>query len=92
LNCFALLPPVALILDLHRRADRAARDVFRKIRRFAPEIPIVVLGTLSESDTIVILELGADDYVSRPFSGRELLACGGAPIPAHRCEGRFCLS
>ena len=27
-----------------------------------------------ESDTIVLLELGADDYVSRPFSGRELLA------------------
>ena len=67
-------PPVALILDLHRRANRAARDVFRKIRRFAPEIPIVVSGPLSESDTIVFLELGADDYVSRPFSGRELLA------------------
>lgn len=27
-----------------------------------------------ESDTIVLLELGADAYVSRPFSGRELLA------------------
>jgi two-component system, OmpR family, alkaline phosphatase synthesis response regulator PhoP len=67
-------PAVAVVLDLHRRANSAARDVFRKIRQVAPEIPIVVLGTLSESDTILLLELGADDYVSRPFSGRELLA------------------
>ena len=67
-------PPVAVVLDLHRREKSAGRDVFRKIRQFVPEIPIVVLGTPSESDTILLLELGADDYVSRPFSGRELLA------------------
>ena len=67
-------PPVAVVLDLHRREKSAGRDVFRKIRQFVPEIPIVVLGTRSESDTILLLELGADDYVSRPFSGRELLA------------------
>ena len=67
-------PPVAVLLDLHRRADSTGRDVFWKIRQFAREIPIVVLGTLSESDTILLLELGADDYVSRPFSSRELLA------------------
>ncbi len=67
-------PPVAVVLDLHRRANSAGRDIFRKIRQFVPEIPIVVLGTRSESDTILLLELGADDYVSRPFSGRELLA------------------
>jgi two-component system, OmpR family, alkaline phosphatase synthesis response regulator PhoP len=67
-------PPVAVVLDLHRGANSAGRDIFRKIRQFVPEIPIVVLGTLSESGTILLLELGADDYVSRPFSGRELLA------------------
>lgn len=67
-------PPVAVVLDLHRREKSAGRDIFRKIRQFTPEIPIVVLGTLSESDKILLLELGADDYVSRPFSGRELLA------------------
>jgi DNA-binding response OmpR family regulator len=67
-------PPVALVLDLHRRASGAGREVFQKVRRFARELPIVVLGTLSEADTILLLELGADDYVSRPFSGRELLA------------------
>ena len=67
-------PPVAVVLDLHRREKSAGQDVFRKIRQFVPEIPIVVLGTRSESDTILLLELGADDYVSRPFSGRELLA------------------
>ena len=67
-------PPVAVVLDLQRREKSAGREVFRKIRQFVPEIPIVVLGTRSESDTILLLELGADDYVSRPFSGRELLA------------------
>ena len=39
-----------------------------------PRIPIIVLGTLLKSDTTVLLELGADDYVSRPFPGREVLA------------------
>ncbi|PYX23843.1 MAG: hypothetical protein DMG82_10420 [Acidobacteria bacterium] len=46
----------------------------RKIRQGVPEIPIIVLGTLLKSDTTVLLELGADDYVSRPFPGREVLA------------------
>lgn len=39
-----------------------------------PRDPYRCLGTLSESDTIVLLELGADDYVSKPFSGRQLPA------------------
>jgi two-component system alkaline phosphatase synthesis response regulator PhoP len=67
-------PLVAVVLDLHRRSSCAGRDVFRKIRQGVREIPILVLDTLVESDTIVLLELGADDYASRPFSGRELLA------------------
>jgi two-component system alkaline phosphatase synthesis response regulator PhoP len=67
-------PPVAVVLDLHRRSSSAAWDVFRKIKQVVCETPIIVLGTLLESDTIVLLELGVDDYVSRPFSGRELLA------------------
>ena len=66
-------PPVAVVLDLHRRSSSAAWDVFRKIKQVVCETPIIVLGTLLESDTIVLLELGADD-VSRPFRGRELLA------------------
>ena len=36
LELFRTAPPIALILDLHRRANRAARNVFSKIRRFAP--------------------------------------------------------
>lgn len=67
-------PPVAVVLDLHRRANSAGRDFFPKIRQFVPEVPILVLGTSSEADTVLLLELGADDCVSSPFSGKELLA------------------
>jgi two-component system, OmpR family, alkaline phosphatase synthesis response regulator PhoP len=74
LEMIRIAPPIAVVLDLHRMANSAGRDIFRKIRQFVPETPIVVLGTLSEADTILLLELGADDYISRPFSGRELLA------------------
>jgi CheY-like chemotaxis protein len=82
--------PVAVVLELHRRSSCAGRDVFRKIRQGVREIPIIVLGTLLESDTIVLLELGADDYVSRPFPGREVLArVRGASILAYDGDGRL---
>jgi len=74
LRCFATLPPVAVGLDMHRRSSSAGWDVFRKVRQVVREIPIIVLGTLLESDTLLLLEPGADDYVCGPFSGRELLA------------------
>jgi len=49
-------------------------EVCRRIREIAP-IPIIMLTALGEeSDRIVGLELGADDYVAKPFSPRELTA------------------
>jgi DNA-binding response OmpR family regulator len=49
-------------------------EVCRRLRARDPELPIVMLTALGEeSDRILGLSLGADDYVTRPFSPRELV-------------------
>jgi DNA-binding response OmpR family regulator len=41
----------------------------------APELPVIVLSAATDvADKVLLLELGADDYVTKPFSPRELLA------------------
>lgn len=50
-------------------------DVCRELRRKTPETPILMLtARSSESDRVLGLELGADDYLTKPFSIRELVA------------------
>ncbi len=52
-------------------------EVCRRLRSRAP-VPVVMLTARgSEEDRVLGLELGADDYVSKPFSPRELTARGG---------------
>jgi two-component system OmpR family response regulator len=49
--------------------------VLRQLRTQAPRLPVIMLTARGdESDRVVGLELGADDYVAKPFSPRELLA------------------
>jgi len=49
-------------------------DVIRKIRT-SSDVPIIILSARAdETDRVVGLELGADDYVVKPFGGRELVA------------------
>jgi DNA-binding response OmpR family regulator len=51
------------------------REVCRQIRDEAPGVPLIVLSaSTDEMDKVLMLELGADDYVTKPFSPRELLA------------------
>jgi DNA-binding response OmpR family regulator len=65
--------PALVVLDLGL-PDRDGFDVTRELRRFT-EVPIVMLTARGdESDRIVGLELGADDYVVKPFSPKELVA------------------
>jgi DNA-binding response OmpR family regulator len=67
-------PPSVVILDLPQPASSAC-DLYRQIVRSAPGVPVLVLSTNSNVvDKVVLLELGADDYVTVPFNGRELIA------------------
>jgi two-component system response regulator RegX3 len=62
-----------VLLDLSL-PDGDGRDVCRAIRR-ASSVPILMLTARgTEADRIVGLELGADDYVVKPFSGAEVIA------------------
>jgi DNA-binding response OmpR family regulator len=66
--------PAFVLLDLMLPKVHG-REVCRTIRHEAPGVPVIVLSALAdEVDKILLLELGADDYVTKPFSPRELLA------------------
>lgn len=50
-------------------------ETLRRIRAFAPRLPILMLTVRDrEEEKVEALELGADDYVTKPFSTRELIA------------------
>jgi two-component system KDP operon response regulator KdpE len=66
-------PPEAIILDL-LLPDGRGTDVCRELRRWSVT-PILVLSAVGEErEKIEALDAGADDYVTKPFSGDELLA------------------
>jgi DNA-binding response OmpR family regulator len=66
-------PPDLVVLDL-RLPGFDGFDVLAAVRK-ASDIPVVVVtGRGDEHDRVVGLEMGADDYVVKPFSTRELLA------------------
>jgi DNA-binding response OmpR family regulator len=74
MDVFRLAPPRVVILDL-RLPGRSGQDICREIKREAPATPILVLSAAGDVvDKVLMLELGADDYVTKPFSPRELLA------------------
>ena len=74
IESFQAAPPAVIILDL-RLPKLSGSDVCKTIKALAPTTPIVVLSATSDvSDKVLLLELGADDYVTKPFSPRELLA------------------
>src|SRR5246127_640322 len=74
IDSFHASPPAAMVLDL-RLPKVSGGDVCKEIKAISPTLPIVVLSAASDvSDKVLLLELGADDYVTKPFSPRELLA------------------
>ena len=74
LERFHVLPPTAIILDLGLPLV-PGKDVCREIRRQSRSVPIIVVSARAEdADKVSLLDLGADDYVTKPFSPRELLA------------------
>src|ERR1700729_1010251 len=74
LESFQASPPAVIILDL-RLPQLSGSDLCKVVKAETPTLPIVVLSATSDvSDKVLLLELGADDYVTKPFSPRELLA------------------
>ena len=62
-----------VVLDLHL-AREDGMELARKLREEGATPIIIVTGRQDEADRVMGLELGADDYVTKPFSPRELLA------------------
>jgi len=73
LERFALEPPDLVILDLMLPAV-SGLDVCRRIRESSTVPIVMVTAKDSEADKVAGLELGADDYVTKPFSVRELVS------------------
>jgi len=74
LEVFRTAPPHIVILAL-RLPGQSGPDLCREIRRLSATVPIFVLSSAAdEFDKVLLLELGVDDYIARPFNERELLA------------------
>lgn len=79
--------PDLILLDL-MLPDISGFDVCRDLRRRGSKVPIVILSAKSEEiDVVVGLEIGADDYVIKPFRPRELLARIAAHLRKSRDDG-----
>ena len=71
---FAEQNPDLVILDIHL-GDADGRDLLRQFRKERPDVAILMLTALTaEEERVRGLELGADDYLCKPFSHRELIA------------------
>jgi DNA-binding response OmpR family regulator len=71
---FTAAVPDLVILDLNL-PGMSGLDLFREMRRLRADVPVIMLTSRAEEiDRVVGLELGADDYVTKPFSPRELAA------------------
>ncbi|MDX6658882.1 MAG: two-component system, OmpR family, operon response regulator KdpE, partial [Solirubrobacteraceae bacterium] len=79
LDAAAVRPPDAAILDL-MLPDGNGIEVCRELRSWS-DMPILVLSAIGEEDQkVAALEAGADDYVTKPFGPRELIARLGAVL------------
>jgi two-component system response regulator RegX3 len=73
LDAFRGQPPDLVLLDV-MLPDGDGKDVLREIRSVS-RVPVIMLTARGEEmDRVLGLELGADDYVTKPFSGAELVA------------------
>ena len=74
LEAFRAAPPVLVVLDLMLPKVHG-REVCRAMKKEAPNLPIIILSVLTEEvEKVLLLELGADDYITKPFSPKELIA------------------
>jgi len=69
-----LLKPDLMLVDL-RVPGMSGVEICKQLRAAQFQTPIIVLSAIGdEVDKVLLLEMGADDYVVKPFGSRELLA------------------
>ena len=74
LESFRKQIPSVVVLDL-KLPRLPGKELCRAFKAHAASVPIVVLSANAEvEDKVLLLEMGADDYVTKPFSPKELLA------------------
>src|ERR1700721_661328 len=84
LELFRREQPLAVVLDLIL-PNISGRELCQTFKGLSAETPIVVLSAITEvADKVLLLELGADNYVTKPFSPRELTARVQAAIRRQR--------
>ena len=84
LELFRARKPLAVVLDLIL-PQVSGRELCQTMKSISPETPVIVLSAITEVvDKVLLLELGADDYVTKPFSPRELMARVQAAIRRRR--------
>jgi DNA-binding response OmpR family regulator len=68
------LKPALILVDL-RMPGLSGVEVCKRVRASGLKTPLIVLSAIGdEMDKVLLLEIGADDYVVKPFGSRELLA------------------
>jgi DNA-binding response OmpR family regulator len=84
LEMFRAHRPVAVVLDLIL-PQISGRELCQTMKADSNDTPVIVLSAITEVvDKVLLLELGADDYVTKPFSPRELMARVQAAIRRRR--------
>jgi DNA-binding response OmpR family regulator len=84
LDLFLSERPLAVILDLIL-PHVSGRELCQTFKKLSSEVPVIVLSAITDvADKVLLLELGADDYVTKPFSPRELTARVQAAIRRQR--------
>lgn len=78
--------PTIVLLEV-TLPDAAGFDVCRELRKIDATVPVIMMSSRSdEIDVVVALEIGADDYVSKPLRLRELVARMAAHLRRSRLE------
>jgi DNA-binding response OmpR family regulator len=84
LDLFRSRRPIAVVLDLIL-PQISGRELCQKFKGLSDDVPVIVVSAIAEVvDKVLLLELGADDYVTKPFSPRELMARVQAAIRRRR--------
>jgi DNA-binding response OmpR family regulator len=74
LEMFDADSPDAVILDLGL-PDMRGQEICQVMKNLSPETPVIILTAISDvAERAALLKMGADDYVTKPFSPKELLA------------------